>query len=214
MKKVLTMEVAEKKSKKERLNLVQNGISSSMGYREYRDLVQYLAKNRQTTGIEQLESLINYTELNDRRMNRWDKTLKVSPETEAKISNSKARLTLLVLSESWCGDASPSLPVMNKIAELNPNIELRILLRDENLELMDEFLTNGSRSIPKLIVLDRETEEIVGEWGPRSSIATEMAEAYRKEHGTLTSEFKQDLQLWYNKDKGQDILKDLLGLLF
>ncbi|MEO9512446.1 MAG: thioredoxin family protein [Flavobacteriaceae bacterium] len=208
------MEVAEKKLQKERSNLVQNGISSSMSYGEYRDLVHNLAKNRQTTGIDQLESLINYTELNDRRMNRWDKTLKVSPETETKISNNKKRLTLLVLSESWCGDASPSLPVMNKIAELNPNIELRILLRDENLELMDEFLTNGSRSIPKLIVLDRENEEIVGEWGPRSSIATEMAEAYKKEHGTLTSEFKQDLQLWYNKDKGQNILKDLLGLLF
>lgn len=208
------MEVAEKKLQKEQLELIQRGISSGMDYQEYRGLVHHLSKNRQTTGVDQLESLINYTELNDRRMNRWDKTLKIAPEIEAKISEGKTRLTLLVLSESWCGDASPSLPVMNKIAELNPNIEFRILLRDDNLELMDEFLTNGSRSIPKLIVLDTENEEIVGEWGPRSSIATEMAETYKKEHGTLTSEFKQDLQLWYNKDKGQNILKDLLGLLF
>ncbi len=207
------MEVIEGNIQKERLELVQKGISNGMDYTEYRDLVRHLAKNRQTTGVDQLESLINYTELNDRRMNRWDKTLKVPSEIEEKISKVKSRLTFLVLSESWCGDASPSLPVMNKISELNPNIEFKIVLRDENLELMDQFLTNGTRSIPKLIVLDKENEEVIADWGPRSSIATEMVEAYKKEHGKLTSEFKQDLQVWYNKDKGQDILSDLVGLL-
>lgn len=207
------MEVIEENIQKERLELVQKGISNGMDYREYRDLVRHLAKSRQTTGVDQLESLINYTELNDRRMNRWDKTLKVPSEIEEKISKVKSRLTFLVLSESWCGDASPSLPVMNKITELNPNIEFKIVLRDENLDLMDEFLTNGSRSIPKLIVLDKEKDEIVSEWGPRSSTATDMVEAYKKEHGTLTSEFKQDLQVWYNKDKGQNILRDLVELL-
>lgn len=207
------MEVIEENIQKERLELVQKGISNGMDYREYRDLVRHLAKNRQTTGMDQLESLINYTELNDRRMNRWDKTLKIPAEIEERISKVKSRLTFLVLSESWCGDASPSLPVMNKITELNPNIEFKIILRDENLDLMDEFLTNGSRSIPKLIVLVKENEEIINEWGPRSSIATEMVEAYKKEYGTLTSEFKQDLQVWYNKDKGQDILNDMVNLL-
>lgn len=208
------MEVIEGNIQKERLELVQKGISNGMDYTEYRDLVRHLAKNRQTTGVDQLESLINYTELNDRRMNRWDKTLKIPAEIEERISKVKSKLTFLVLSESWCGDASPSLPVMNKISELNPNIEFKIVLRDENLELMDKFLTNGSRSIPKLIVLDKENKEIINDWGPRSSAATEMVEAFKKEHGTLTSEFKQNLQVWYNKDKGQNILEDLLELLF
>ncbi|PWL40204.1 thioredoxin family protein [Flagellimonas aquimarina] len=207
------MEVIEENIQKERLELVQKGISNGMDYREYRDLVHLLAKNRQTTGVDQLESLINYTELNDRRMNRWDKTLKIPVEIEERISRVNSKLTFLVLSESWCGDASPSLPVMNRITELNPNIEFKIVLRDENLDLMDKFLTNGSRSIPKLIVMDRANEEIVNDWGPRSSTATEMVEAYKKEHGTLTSEFKQDLQVWYNKDKGQNILEDLVALL-
>lgn len=208
------MEVIKENIQKERLELVQKGISDGMDYTEYRDLVRHLAKNRQTTGVDQLESLINYTELNDRRMNRWDKTLKIPVEVQERISKVKSKLTFLVLSESWCGDASPSLPVMNKISELNPNIEFKIVLRDENLELMDKFLTNGSRSIPKLIVLDKENNEIINDWGPRSSAATELVEAFKKEHGTLTSEFKQDLQVWYNKDKGQNILEDLLELLF
>lgn len=207
------MEVIEKDLQKEQLGLVKEGIANGMSYEEYRELVHSLAKHRQTTGEDQLESLINYTELNDRRMNRWDKTFKFPKEAEERILKVKSKLVFLVLSESWCGDASPSLPLMNKISELNPNIEFKIVLRDEHLALMDVFLTNGSRSIPKLIVLDEENEEVIGEWGPRPSIATQMAKAYKQEHGVLTAEFKQDLQVWYNKDKGQNILSDLLDLL-
>lgn len=207
------MEVIAKDLQKEQMELVKNGITKGMTYTEYRDLVRRLAQNRQTSGEEQLESLINYTELNDRRMNRWDKTFKFPKEAEERILRVKSKLVFLVLSESWCGDASPSLPLMNKISELNPNIEFKIVLRDENLALMDAFLTNGSRSIPKLIVLDKENKEVIGEWGPRPSTATQMAEAYKQEHGVLTADFKQDLQVWYNKDKGQNILGDLLDLL-
>lgn len=207
------MEVVADNFQKERLETIKNGISEGMEYAAYRDLVHTLAQNRRTTGPEQLGSLINYTELNDRRMNRWDKTIKIPEEIREKIAQIGSKLTFLVLSESWCGDAAPSLPVMNKIAELNPNINFKIILRDEHLDIMDQFLTKGSRSIPKLIVLDNEKDEVVGEWGPRPSIATQMVEAYKEEHGKLTSEFKQDLQVWYNKDKGQNILSDLLELL-
>ena len=207
------MEVVERNISEKQLEYIQKGIAKGMSYQEYRDLVSDLAKNRQTTGEEQLESLINYTELNDRRMKRWDKTLKIPVAIQEKIAKIDTKITFLVLSESWCGDASPSLPVLNKITELNSNIDFKIVLRDENLELMDEFLTNGSRSIPKLIIFNDESEEVINEWGPRPSIATQMVEDYKKEHGHLDSEFKQDLQLWYNKDKGQNILKDISDLL-
>ena len=92
-------------------------------------------------------------------------------------------MTWLVITESWCGDASPSLPVMNKIAELSSHLELRIVLRDEHPELMDVFLTNGARSIPKLIVLDGNTNDVLGEWGPRSPKATEMVMDEKKRYG-------------------------------
>ena len=207
------MDIAVENKKEEVIDLVLSGIEKGMSYQTYRDLVQDLAKKRATTGPEQLESLINYTELNDRRMARWDKTLKISEETRETITNLDSNLVFLVLSESWCGDASPSLPVINKIAELNENIDLKIVLRDENLPLMDKFLTNGSRSIPKLSVWDMDKEAVVGEWGPRPSIATQMVDDYKKEHGKLTAEFKQNLQIWYNKDKGQNTLEDLVQLL-
>ncbi len=207
------MELLEKKIEEAKITLVKQGISMGMDYGKYRDLVRHLADTKQTTGLPQSEANIEYTQLNDRRMRRWDKTFKLPETVEQKVSSISSRLKFLVLTESWCGDAAHSMPIMNKIAEANPNIDFKALLRDENPELMDAFLTNGSRSIPKLIVFDADLNKIIAEWGPRPSIATQMANDYKTMHGTFTPEFKQDLQVWYNKNKGENILNDLVGLL-
>lgn len=203
------MEVIEK----DRLALVVEALSKGKEYQEYREHVRRLAEEGKTTGLDQSETRINFTQLNDRRMHRWEKTFKLPEEAREQLSKLNSKLVFLVLTESWCGDAAASLPIMDKIAGETKNIELKIILRDENLELMDAFLTNGSRSIPKLIVLDKKKGQIMGEWGPRPSVATEMVEAFKKEHGKLTDDFKQELQVWYNKDKGQNILGDMLQLL-
>jgi hypothetical protein len=184
-----------------------------MSYNEYRTLVQQLLEENKSTGNTQSESLLNYSQLNDRRMHRWDKTLRVPEEIEQKISKFGKEITWLVISESWCGDAAHVLPVINKIAELNSNIQLRIVIRDENMDLMNQFLTNGSQSIPKLIVLEKNTLEVLTTWGPRPSEATKMVEDYKKEHGSLDAAFKEDLQMWYNKDKGINIMQDLTSLI-
>lgn len=194
-------------------DLIKKGLESSYSYLEYRALVSDLAEKGEATGPEQSEALSQYTQLNNSRMRRWDKTLKFNDEAVAKIKAFDQKITWLVLSESWCGDASPALPVMNKITEINPNISLSIILRDENLEIMDQFLTNGGRSIPKLIAVEEGNGAVVATWGPRSAKATKMVVDYKTEHGKLTPEFKQDLQVFYNKDKGQSILEDLLKLL-
>ncbi|MEL6916422.1 MAG: thioredoxin family protein [Bacteroidota bacterium] len=201
-----TMEITTKEVLKESLK-------KAMSYNVYRDMVHQLAAEGKTTGPNQTEALINYTQLNSRRIKRWDKTLKIDEDAALKIRAIAKKMTWLVLTESWCGDASPSMPVMNKVAELSPNIHLKIVLRDENLELMNRFLTNNAMSIPKLIAIDDDTQNVIGEWGPRPSIATGMVEDYKREHGALTPDFKQDLQVWYNKDKGQNTLKNLLELL-
>ncbi len=194
-------------------DLIKKGLESSYSYSEYRALVSELAEKGEATGPEQSEALSQYTQLNNSRMRRWDKTLKFSDEAVAKIKSVDHKISWLVLSESWCGDASPALPVMNKITEINPNISLSIILRDENLDIMNQFLTNGGMSIPKLIITDIAEAKVVATWGPRSMKATQLVEDYKAEHGKLTPEFKQDLQVFYNKDKGQSILEDLLKLL-
>jgi hypothetical protein len=201
------------KMEKSTQELIQKGISRATSYSEYRTLVKQLSEEGKSTGPEQTDALTNYTQLNDRRMKRWDKTLKFSEEAIAQIAKINAKTTWLVLTESWCGDASPALPVMHKITELNSNITLKVILRDEHVDLMNRFLTNGGMSIPKLIAIDDNSGDVIGDWGPRSKAATKLVEDYKTEHGKLTAEFKQDLQVWYNKDKGQSVLEDMLALL-
>jgi hypothetical protein len=193
--------------------IIKDSLDNSINYSEYRRLMQKLVLNKFTTGNEVSEANINYTMLNERRMNRWDKKLEISEPNKEKIMRFTSEVMWLVITESWCGDAAHVLPVMNKIAELNPEITLKIVLRDDNESLMNLFLTNGSKSIPKLIMLDAETLEVLDDYGPRPSAATKLVVDYKNKHGALTPEFKEDLQRWYNKDKGQTVIEDLTALL-
>ncbi|GFD81504.1 thioredoxin [Tenacibaculum sp. KUL118] len=192
--------------------IIQNSLEKAFSYSEYRDLVSDLIAQGKSTGPNQSDDLLNYSKLNDKRMKRLDKTVKLTEETLAKIKDVKEPQTWLVLTEGWCGDAAQNLPVINKIAEENPNINLKLVLRDENLELMDEFLTNGGRSIPKLIALNKENE-VINTWGPRPTEATKMVVDYKEKHGSLDADFKTDLQVWYNKNKGENTQKDLISML-
>jgi thiol-disulfide isomerase/thioredoxin len=194
-------------------DVIQKGISKAMSYRDYRILVDNLSAEGRSTGPEQTEALTNYTVLNQRRMKRLDKTLKITEEAVRKINHFDKKVTWLVLTESWCGDAAQTMPMMNKVAEHNDNISFKVILRDENLDVMNRFLTNNTMSIPKLVMVEDATGEILGDWGSRPKIASQMVIDYKNEHGMLTLEFKEDLQIWYNKDKGQSTLRDLMELL-
>jgi hypothetical protein len=193
--------------------ITHKAISKSMSYAQFRELVSNLAANNGTTGPEQTDNNKHYTVLNDKRMRRWDKTLKISEEVLKQLEDYQKKVLWLVIVESWCGDSAPSLPVMNKISTYNDAIDLRIVLRSEHPELMDAFLTNEKMAIPKLIVIDKETSEVLGTWGPLPTKATIMANDYKELHGSLSPEFKEDLQQWFNRDKGQSTLADLQQLL-
>ncbi|WP_340170661.1 thioredoxin family protein [Lacinutrix sp.] len=184
-----------------------------MSYQDYRTLVKDLVEKESTTSKEKTEALANYTMLNDRRMKRWDKTIKTDETVKENVSNLNINQTWLVLTESWCGDAAHVMPVINKVAELNTNIDFKVVLRDENLDLMNQFLTNGGQSIPKLIMIDNNTNKVINTFGPRPIEATQLVNDYKTKHGKLTPEFKEDLQSWYNKNKGQNVIEDLVGLL-
>ncbi|MBL4662273.1 MAG: thioredoxin family protein [Flavobacteriaceae bacterium] len=193
--------------------LLAQSLKNSVSYADYRNLVANHAQNKTSTGPAQSETLTNYTVLSHARMKRLDKTVKVSEEIQEKFKSFKGNQTWVVLTESWCGDAAQSMPAMNLLANLAPDIDFKVVLRDDNLELMDTFLTNGSRSIPKLIILDNDTQVVIADWGPRPSIATGLVNDYKAEHGMLTPEFKKDLQIWYYKDKSQNIIENLAKLI-
>jgi hypothetical protein len=204
------MEIINKKSVKE---IIKTSLKNSFSYDEYKELVKRLVQEESTTGEQKTEVLANYTKLNHRRMKRWDKTLKIGDKQVNEIGQYDKKVTWLVLTESWCGDAAHIMPVIKQVTSLNNLIDFKVVLRDENLELMNSFLTNGNQSIPKMIAIDNETGEVVSTYGPRPSDATELVNEYKQKHGKLTPEFKEDLQRWYNKDKGQNALDDLIKLL-
>lgn len=194
-------------------DIISESIKKAISYQDYRTLVHDLVDQDSTTGHEKTEALANYTMLNDRRMKRWDKTIKISDEIKAKILNFKGNVTWLVITESWCGDAAHVVPVLNKLAEISENIDLKLVLRDENEALMDQFLTNGGRAIAKLIMIDNSTGDVLNTFGPRPSEATQLVNDYKAKHGTLTPDFKEELQGWYNKNKGQNTIDDVMTLL-
>ena len=192
-------------------NIIEKSLENAFTYQEYRDLVSNLLSENKSTGHSQSEALTNYSLLNDRRMKRLDKTIKITGETESEIQQINEPQTWLVITEGWCGDAAQNLPVINKIAELNSKIDLKLVLRDDNDDLMNQFLTNGGKSIPKLIALDKDNN-VINTWGPRPSSATQMVADYKKEHGVIDAQFKQDLQVWYNKDRGINVQEDFIKL--
>jgi len=193
--------------------IIKKSLQKSYSYIEYKELILRLLKEKKSTGLNQNDNLFNYTKLNDKRMKRLDKQTKLSENATIKTKKIESDFTWLVLTESWCGDAAQTLPLINKFAEANKKIDLKVILRDENDDLMNQFLTNGSKSIPKLIVVEKDSNKVISSWGPRSKKATELVSDYKEKHGKIDTNFKKDLQLWYNDDKGENIEKEMIELL-
>jgi hypothetical protein len=118
---------------------------------------------------------------------------------------------LLVISEDWCGDAVNLVPVLARFAEGVPEVEIRIVKRDENPELMDLYLTNGSRSIPLAIILS-ESFEPAGRWGPRPAELQERIVQEKQAGPRPAREIYRDARAWYARDRGERALRELLGI--
>ncbi|MEO8239395.1 MAG: thioredoxin family protein [Flavobacterium sp.] len=195
-------------------SIVAKALFNSYSYTEYRKLVTDLLSEGKSTGSQQSESLTHYTSLNEARMKRLDKTIKISEDTIDKLQKLDNHYIWLVISEGWCGDAAQILPIINKmVSESNKKIDLRIVLRDANDELMSHYLTNDGRAIPKVIVICKEAGIVRTDWGPRPKGATELMADYKKEFGVIDEKIKTDLQLWYLADKGISVQEELLVIM-
>jgi len=192
--------------------ITQNDIDKSMSFQEYYQLVEKLVNNNNSTGKEQSKELTDYTKLNYSRMKRILKTTPITKDVSNTVDCLSDKLTWVVLVESWCGDAAQNLPVFAKIAEANPNIKLRVLLRDEHPELMNQYLTNGSQSIPKLICVDKNLKEL-GTWGPRPQYLQDWLSYQKINPSMKISELKELFQIWYTKDRGQTLQREMVLLM-
>ena len=191
----------------------QETISKGISYQDYIALTEQLLSQGKTTGPNQSKDYVHYTELNFHRMKRVFKTTQIQSDLEQVTKSISKKMTWIVLTEAWCGDAAQNVPVIEKIAELNDKIEVTYLLRDENLELMDQYLTNGGRSIPKLIAIDSETKEEQFTWGPRPATIQKVMDQLKADGVTEISKLIEEIQKAYNEDKTVSVQNELLELL-
>jgi len=184
---------------------MKNYLEKSMSYAEYIKLIDDLLLDGKTTGTNQSEAMYNYGKLNRQRMHRLEKTVVLNESLREKVQNNKRKMIWLILTEGWCGDAAQNIPSIEKIAAASAgSVVTRYVLRDENLELMDAYLTHNARSIPKLIALDAETLEELGTWGPRPLAAMDLFLESRA-RGQEKPLIMENLQRWYIADKNQAI---------
>jgi Thioredoxin len=183
---------------------MKNYIEKSITFAEYIKLIDDLLLDGKTTGTNQSDAMFNYGKLNRQRMHRLEKTVTLIESLREKVRNNQHKMIWLIITEGWCGDAAQNIPVIEKIAAESENIETRYVLRDENLELMDAYLTNNARSIPKLIALDAETLEEIGTWGPRPQLSMDLF-IEMKNRGLEKPLMMENLQRWYIADKNQSI---------
>lgn len=157
------------------------------------------------------EAYINYVKMNKARIKRWNKKAKILPALEETIKSIDEPVSWVLITEPWCGDAAHSHAFIGKLAELNPNINLTIQNRDADNSEIDNYLTNGGKSIPKLIMRDAEGNDIF-DWGPRPKEAQDIVTRHKTDNTVSTEDKKKELQLWYNKDKGVSIQEELIEL--
>jgi len=186
-------------------------IDKAYTYEEYRDMIDRLMKEDKTTGENHSDAMLHFTKMNVHRMKRHDKRADLKEDLVNRLDQVDEEWIWLVLTEAWCGDAAQSLPIINKMADVSDNITLRLILRDENLDLMDQFLQNGrSRSIPKLICIKADTHEVVGDWGPRPQEAQELYDDLRSDSERPYQEVAERLHKWYADDKAHAIQKEFI----
>lgn len=194
--------------------LIKKAISEkSYSYREYIGMTEKLLSAGKTTGNDQSEEMIEYTKLNLVRMNRIEKTTGINEQLINSISSLEKELTWLVISEPWCGDAANIVPVLALISDTNEKINLRIILRDDNPEIMDRYLTNGGKAIPKLIIFDSLSGDELAVWGPRPATLQNEINKIKSNPGYSKDELKKTIQLWYAENKSKDIQSEILNLI-
>ncbi len=193
-------------------NIAGKPVAQSFTYEAFiKKIEAKIISDTSLTLDEEAKKLYGYTKLNLQRMKRVEKTFEVSEELKQILLSIKIPQHWVVITEGWCGDSAQNLPAIAKIAKVNPLVELQIIERDKNLEFMDLYLTNGTRSIPILVSFDTEGDELF-HWGPRPKEAQQLVTRLKNE-GMEHDAFVEQLHLWYAKNKSAALEMEFKNLL-
>lgn len=187
-------------------------VEKAFTYTQYREMIDKRLAENKTTGTNHSPDMVEYTRMNLFRMLRMEKTVELDDELVQVLLSVQTKMIWLLITEAWCGDAAENLPGLVKMSDASPLIELKLLLRDENLDVIDAYLTNGGRSIPKLVALDAETLEEIGTWGPRPEPAQQLYDELKQQQLPF-NEFVERIHGWYAQDRSQTLQNEFKVLL-
>lgn len=182
-----------------------------MNFTEYQLLFQDIINDLNPPAPYNHPDYLNYTRLNWARQQRWLKLGVLNDQLLTTIASIDKPQYWTVITEPWCGDAAHTLPFLHRLSETNPLIKVDYQLRDSEPFLIDKYLTNGTKSIPKIIITDGENKELAV-WGPRPAECQLLYKRLLAEHVEMEQK-KIALQQWYNEDKGKSFQLELLNLL-
>lgn len=183
------------------------GISFENYLNETREKAEQSTENLSGTDLNYHE----YYKLGNQRMTRVLARFKKDGDLQERLDKINTEGKILIISEGWCGDASHSIPVTYLF--FSEKYPVRIVYRDQHPELIENFLTNGAKAIPIIIFLDKEGNYIF-HWGPRPKHGKDLLEKHKADPENFTKEnFYKELQTYYSKNRGKDILNEIMNLL-
>lgn len=183
--------------------------SLGISYKQYLDLmINQIESSASANMADEGETELGNIKLNLHRMNRIEKHYTVSEELKNKLLQITEPQTWMIISETWCGDSAQNIPFIAKMAEQNSKIKLAIILRDANPEIMDLYLTDGTRSIPIFISFNDNGEELF-RWGSRPKKAVKLFADLKKD-GLEKSAILEKLHLWYGRNRGKDLEVEIM----
>jgi len=184
--------------------------TDAISYAQYLQDVENKIEELKKSADEDDKLYLHYYQLGFTRMLRVDKTYKPQEELLEKFANKNFKGKFLIISEGWCGDASMIVPVVSGF--FKEKAEVKIAYRDQS-DLIDSYLTNGAKSIPIVLILD-ENNEVISHWGPRPEFGMTLLKKHKENPEEYTADdFHNDLQIYYTKDKGKEIIEELLEKL-
>jgi len=184
---------------------------NGFNYKEYAEIFEkYVTETDINSLSESDKEHFTYSKLNLQRSQRIDKTYSPSAEIKEAMNAIKKPQLWMLITETWCGDSAQNLPYIAHIAGLNELVNFRIILRDKHPEIMEHYLTNGTKSIPILVAFDEDGNELF-KWGPRPKEAVELVQKAKAE-GLGKDKFIEQLHLWYGRNRGKAIEKEILEL--
>lgn len=186
---------------------MKNYWDKALSFQNYLNIAQTRAQNPSPE-----DEYRDYYLLGLQRMKRTLKTYKPDPEQLTALKQKKISGKILIIAEPWCGDASATVPAVHCFFE-TAGVPVKIFLRDSDHSLIDQFLTNGSQSIPKILLLN-EDFSVKNVWGPRPAYGTALLKKFKENPDSYPREtFYNDLQIYYAKNRGKDVIEELLNLI-